>query len=368
MTRFAATPLALALLCGGAAASTATSGYISAPGRVDIAYSAGTQTLFISGGAEIRRYDMANGVFLSPIALTGQTGGMDISPDGKTLAIANFAGSPNSPYFSGQAYVDTIDLTTLSTQRYTLAGMGAGAGTFTTAFDKDGMLLVSGRFSGSGWADLQRLNLSTGQTTTLGSVRQDSMLSASADRSVIAVAESNISDGRWGYYTAGSASYSSQHVWYGLPEGGTSWFNFEIATSANGSQFAIPTYGGTFIGTGASVTPQIGTYAGVSPIGAAYSPTTDHLFLPFAMSNYIGEYDKDTLTEVARHTIAGHQFDWTGNHAFAEGRTKVSSDGTWLFSTIDDGIYFSAIPVPEPSSWVLMGLGLALIGWRSRRR
>ena len=76
-------------LFAAAPVMAASSGFIAADGRTDIAYDTARQVLYISGGAQLRRYDMAAQAFLSPIALGGTTMGMDISADGRFLAVAN---------------------------------------------------------------------------------------------------------------------------------------------------------------------------------------------------------------------------------------------------------------------------------------
>lgn len=341
----------------------AAQGFIDAPGRADIAFDSASHVLYISGTDELRRYDLSTNTYLDPIKLGGRTLGMDISPDGSTLAVANTA------YGNGSNYVDLVNLKTGTSSRVQFGQSFFGGGTFSVAYDSQGKLLVSSQFQGSGWTPLRQYDPTTQSTTTLGTVTQNVMLSASANRQVIGVAESNISDGRWGYYRTGDTSYVSQHQWYNQPQGGTTWFNFEIAVSPDGQQFAIPTYGGTFIGDKTEVKPLIGQYAGVSPIGVAYSPTNGDLFLPFANTDYLAEYNSKTLQEVARYTVPG-QFQWPGNFAFDNGRTKVSSDGAYVFSTLGNGVFYaSTSAVPEPGAVLQAAFGLlVLAGWLRRRR
>lgn len=334
------------------------SGFISAPGRTDVAYDTTRGILYISGDTSLRRYDMKSQTFLAPIELGGKTMGMDISPDGKTLAVANAVRG------ASQNYVDLVNLNTGASSRVGFNLDFYEGGTYTVAYDNQGKLLVSSLFQGSGWTPVRKYDPLTGTSINLGTVAAggpgSAMLTASADRSVIGVAESNISDGRWGIYQAGDTTYVSQHQYYDPVTGGTGWFNFEIGVSRDGSQFAIPTYGGTFVGDANSVVPTIGQYAGISPIGVAYSPLSDVVFFPFADANYIGAYDTETLTEIARIPVPGY-FNWTGNWAFVEGRSKVASDGSYLFSTLDTGVFFAELEiavVPEPATTWLVGIGL----------
>ena len=59
--------------------------------------------------------------------------------------------------------------------------------------------------------------------------------------------------------------------------------------------------------------------------------------------------------------------DYAGNAAFSQliGATTIDGVGvTYSF----DGTYTNVSAVPEPATWASLGLGLALLGWRLRRR
>ena len=48
-------------------------------------------------------------------------------------------------------------------------------------------------------------------------------------------------------------------------------------------------------------------------------------------------YDSVNLTKIAEYDLA-NMFDYPGNHAFVEGRLKVSRDGEFLFATVQNGV------------------------------
>ncbi len=85
----------LVVLIGGKqfahAASTAGVSLVSinAPDRVDMVYSSGQGVLFITSGSSILRYNVKTRSFLSAIDLGGSLNGIDLSPDGTTLAVAD---------------------------------------------------------------------------------------------------------------------------------------------------------------------------------------------------------------------------------------------------------------------------------------
>jgi hypothetical protein len=299
-------------------------GLVPAASRIDFAVDAPRHVLYISGTDQLLRYDLKAGVFLDPIELSGQTLGMDISPDGKFLAVANAVTN------AAQSHVDIVNLKTLVVKRiyFTLDFMEDG--TYTVAYDKAGRLLVSSRFQGSGSVPLRQVNVKRSHSTTLGLVMQDSMLTPSADHTWIAVAESNDSGGPYGRYTTGDTSYQSTYT--------TGWFNYEIGISRDGNQMAVPTYGGTYFTDSRTSFPPLGQYAGVQPVGVAYSPARDRVYFPFVQTNYIAEYDTATMTETHRWTVPS-TFGANGNWAFVSGRTKVSSDDKTLCTSVTGGVW-----------------------------
>jgi hypothetical protein len=320
--------LALAM-AGTAQAGTLASGLIPAEGRADIAFDSGHQVLYISGGAQVRRFDFATKTFLPPLALGGTTMGMDISADGKRLAVANASRGAN------ENFVDIVTLKTGKARRVSFPLAFAEGGTHAVAYDADGKLLVTSRFEGSGWTPMRRYDPVTGLSQELGSLSASAMVNPSPNHRYVAVAEGNNSSGPYGRYTTGDVSYQSTQS--------THWFLFDIAIASNGTQMAVPTYGGTFINDAKKTFPAVGG-SGQVPIGSAYSPAGDVVYFPFAQSNFVAEYDRKTMTERRRFTAPG-QFDWVGNGAFVEGRTKVSSDGRLLFVTLDDGVFYQELAV-----------------------
>lgn len=320
--------IALFAFAGIARAQDLPSGFIAAPGCKDIAYDESTQVLYISGGPEVRRYDMGTQTFLAPIALGGTTLGMDVSRDGRQLAIANGSRAASANF------VDILNFRTGRTRRVDFPLEFGEGGTYSVAFDADGKLLVTSKYEGSGWTPLRRFDPKTGVVDQLASLAVPAMLSPSSGHRFVAIAEGNISSGPFGRYKTGDASYHAT--------GALGWFLFEIGISPNGDQLAVPTYGGTFIDDRRKTFPSVGTYAGQTPIAAAYAPSGDVVYFPFAMSNYVAEYDRSTMTERRRFTVPG-QFDWTGNGAYVEGRAKVSADGRMLFVTLNGGVFYQTL-------------------------
>src|SRR5262249_2095841 len=125
---------------------------------------------------------------------------------------------------------------------------------------------------GSGWIPLRQLTPSTGQCTTLASVRQDTMLTPSGDANTIAFAEANISDGEWGLIDIPTGQIVRRQGY----TNGAGWDVWEIGTDRYGTQFALPTYDGTFVyDDNYQKIGTLGVYAGPQPIGLAYHPVEE---------------------------------------------------------------------------------------------
>ncbi|HWA02890.1 MAG TPA: hypothetical protein VG819_05100 [Rhizomicrobium sp.] len=81
--------LVLALFGAGPAA-LAEGTFVPAANRMDMAYDEIRHVLYISNGPELVRFQVSTKTMLDPIAIGGQLTGLDISPDGKTLAVEDY--------------------------------------------------------------------------------------------------------------------------------------------------------------------------------------------------------------------------------------------------------------------------------------
>ena len=327
---------AVLALCANSACADGT--FIAAANRTDMAVDTKRHMIYIANGTQVLRYDLTCNCQATPVTLGGSLKGMDLSPDGNTLAVADDINDGTN------AWVHLVDLDTLSDNKvtvplYTVQGIVEEVGTFSVAYAYDGSLLTTSEFPGSGWVPLRKLDPTTQQWTLLASVRQDTMLAPSANREVIGLAEANTSDGAWGVYYAESSTIVRRQ---GMD--GTAQFNYEIAASSNGSQFAIPTYRGTYLYSSVyQNTGTLGVYAGPRPIAAAYDPVRPQLYLPWLGTTEVRIYDTNTLAQVGRYDV-GQVFDSYG--AYVQGRTKLASDGSILVVSVAGGIQYINLLAP----------------------
>jgi hypothetical protein len=303
----------------------AAGAFIAAPKRVDMAYDGKRHILYITSADSVLRYSLISHSFLTPYKLSGDLRGIDISPDENTLAIAdhNLYG---------------IYLINLKTGKYERAiyPSSGDAGSFSVSFASNSLLLVTSSFNGSGWVPLRKCNLNTHKFTSIAEVNQDTILSPNADHTVIGFAESNSSDGPFGRYRVADGNLLRRNGY----DHGTGWFNYEIAVNHNGTQYAIPTFGGTILADkNLTKFAIVGKYNGGHPVGAAYNPTKDIVYFPWSGTSNVYAYDTNTLQKIGSYDFK-NIFPDTGNYAYVNGRAKVSKDGRYLFVSVKDGVRY----------------------------
>jgi hypothetical protein len=293
------------------------------------------EVLYITSGGSVLRYSLVSGDFLSSFDLGGDLAGIDISPNGKTLAVADRTRTDTN------VWIHLINLETGNAGKILFPRASGEGGTFAVAFGSDGNLLITATFEGSGSVPLRRYNPANGVTVELATIRQNSMVTSSSDRNFIGFEESNVSDGRFGRYRVSDGTLIRKEGY----TDGTAWFNYEIGVNRNGTQYALPTYGGCFI-TDASLVKQktLGEYAGPQPIGVVYSPLEDIVYFAWATTTEVRAFDTNTFEQIAAYDFE-HEFKHTGNQAFDQGRLRISKDGTLLFATVEGGVRYIRIDI-----------------------
>ncbi len=332
--------------------------FIPAAERVDAVFDTARDRVYVStSSGQVLRYNLQAGSFASAFNLGGSLRGMALSPDGQTLVVAD------SSTQGTQNRIHAIDLTNDSVRQIAFNKGSYESGTYSVAFADANTVLTTSRFSGSGGVPMRKVNLTTGTAVSIANVRQDTMLAASADMSAVAYAQGNISSGPFGRYNTAAGTFEGS---------GTGWSAFEIGVSRNASQFAVPSYSGMFVydyDDGFNFREKIGVYANNSPIGVVYSPTRDIMYTAWydwdGSDDGIYAYNTNSLTRI--ETIDPNvSLSWVGNHAFGQGRLRISDDGSILLATVNGGVH--AYAVPEPVSLLVLTLAVPIILKRKRKR
>ncbi len=262
--------------------------------------------------------------FTTPYILTGTLKGLDLSPDGRTLIVADASGTATN------IGVHVIDLATGQSRRAACPNSAGEGGTFAVAFGNDGAALVTSR---GGMCPLRRYDpVSDTWTVVANWLRQDAMVSSSGDGSTLIIAESGTSNGPMDIYDVATRTI--------LRTGSTGHFNYEAAASRDGALMALPTYFGTLIyDRSFNLVTTIGTYAGAQPSGAAFHPAADAVFFPFVTTTYVRAYSTTTWQLLGQFDFK-QTFTTPGNHAFGNGRIRISPDGQVIFATVPGGVSY----------------------------
>lgn len=301
-------------------AARAADAFLSIPDRADVAYDDARSVLYISAGDRIERYKPDTGEMLSPIVLGGQLAGMDISPDGNTLAVAD----------TMLAGIHTVDLVTDATSTIVFPGSPAGAGTWEIAYADDGRLLASGT-----GVTLWRYDPITGLAPEFPSLEWNQNhftgpkehLAASADRSTIGIVSTD-NFGHWSEYSSDSDTLIEHSTGWG-------WTAWDVSGNSDGSQFAICTNSNI-----ALVSPGSDDYTlldAAVPFGAKFSPSTSSVFAPTYDSSQMLEYDADDGSVLSTYDL-GRQIGWNYDGVFYWPRMAVAQDNSLVFCTVPGGV------------------------------
>ena len=301
-----------------AAAPNAAGVFIPAPYRADMVHDPKRNLLYISAGDSVLRYQMDSNTFLSPLVLGGDLRGIDIAPDNDRLAVADATDK------NGSIGIYLVDLKTGTNARVTFRAENLEGGTYAVAFGADGGVWITSTFHGSGSVPLRKYDPLTRHVIATQRIRQDTMLAASADREFIAYAEANISSGEYGRFRCRATQLQ--------PPLQANAFLYEIGISRDGTQLAVPTGNGVMLS--GSAVQKIDEK---ETLGVAYHPQRDFVFLARAGISTIAVYETTTYTMV-KELDFGDKFGWMGNQAFKQGRLRLSSDGKFIFCTVQGGV------------------------------
>jgi len=290
---------------------------IPAPGRVDMVHDAKRNLFYITAGNSVLRYDLASKAFLTPLVLSGSLRGIDISADYNLLAIADATEK------DGRIWIHLVDLTTGTNSRAGFPARNGETGTFSVAFGADGGVWISSSHNNYGMVPLRKYRPGSQAGTEIADVYGSTMLAASANRQIIAFAQSGMTPGLYGRFDCRTTQ---------LPEPLRVPFSvYEIGINREGAQLAVPGYNEVAVFGLATNLPLRET------LGVVYHPARDLLFVVQSGSSVVSVFETTAFTRIKQFEF-GKPFEWTGNRAFQQGRLRISSDGKLLFCTAEGGV------------------------------
>ena len=150
-------------MCHQAGTTFAAGTFVSAPNRVDMVHDPARDILYITSGSNVLRYHLGSDAFLAPFQLSGSLRGIDLSPDGNKLIVADGSRSETN------VWVHVIDLPSGASTRAFFPRAFYEGGTYAVAFGADGAALITSNFEGSGWVPLRRFDPATGAAREISS-------------------------------------------------------------------------------------------------------------------------------------------------------------------------------------------------------
>ncbi len=303
--------------------ATAEGTFLSAPGRNAVVVDDHRGLLYVTNDDSVLRYDYVRKTFLRPFVVGGTLVGMDISPDGQTLAVADAEWQGDADL--GTNCVHLIDLDTGVDDVLEFALEPGEGGTWRTVFGADGSLFVSSRAAGASLLPLKRVDFESGEIEVLAWVAPDAALATSADRNVVGIT-CWTATGPWAYYTVSTGV---------LTTGGTSGHqNFDMAVNEDGTQFAFPVdrlrvFTASLVQT-ASLDP---------PLGACYGPASGTLWAAGNGTRFVTGYDSRNFGVVR---VLDFEQPFTATTASVMGWTVIatSKDESVLAATSAGGARF----------------------------
>lgn len=331
----------VALLVGLSSSAIAGARFVSTASSYDMVYDDVAGILYITNGSDVLRYSVSSGSFLPPFQIGGTLlRGIDLSPDRRTLAVADLD-DEDAPWPDGATcWIYLIDTATGQVTKRTFTGCNnIEGGTYSVAFGSDGDLLVTTTVAGSGSAPLRKYDMTTGEfTTVIDFISQDGMLSASADRSVIAWEESNNSSGPFGRYRVSDGDIIHRTGY----DYGTAAPNYSVASNRNGTQYIV-LFGQVWNYKGASIYNADMIKTGIIledtaglPGNAVYDSVRDVLYVSWVGTTKVRAYDTNTLGLIREFDMRG-QFS---QGAYGVGRLRTAQDGSLLFAIVPNGISY----------------------------
>src|SRR4030095_2172412 len=134
---------------------------IPAPNRVDVVHDAARDVLYISGGTNVLRYHLGSASFLSAFQFPANSNlkGVDLSPDGNILVVADRTGSAT------HVWVHVINLLDDTVSTVQFARAYAEDGTWAVAFGGDDAAIITSTTMGSALVPFRRYVPATGEAT-----------------------------------------------------------------------------------------------------------------------------------------------------------------------------------------------------------
>jgi hypothetical protein len=302
----------------------------------DMVYDPARDLVYITNGTQVLRYSVSGGNFLTPITLGGKLFGIDLSPDGNTIAVADDSSTKTTGSSSySTIHVDLVNADTLVDVKSKTTADYSVSGTDMVAYSADGSLLVTEREDCCSGAEPLLERLPNGAWQHIGNdqgsdlmVSTGTALSASGDGKVIGFEEPWDSPGSWGTYAP-----ATHTLYFNLTQSNPSFFG--IAVNDKNTQTIVYSGKADVYDQNHQFVTSIGGTGLDRPAGVAYHPVKALAYLPWYDTSEVRVYDMSTFQLKTTYKFVN---TFPSTNAFNSVRTRLSPDGSLLMVAVDGGV------------------------------
>jgi hypothetical protein len=301
------------------------------------------QILYITTqSGTVERYDVTTKEFLSPWAIGGTLGGVDVTPNGDTVLVSDRSYDTTTDV----GYIHRVDALSgiVTTLEFPLDGRETGS--WDVVAMNNGKAFFTADFEGSGWVPLHELDLATDTIVDRPSstfsgpneVRQRTWLYRNANHSVMLGLESNISSGPVFSYFADTDSFiAGADLGFYPGETARSIFhsNGSGSISRDGQWLAIeiePTNEVWILDLALS---NIATKLSGIEGGVIFDPYQDLLYGLDTVNDEVIVFDTNSWSEIERIDVCE---DLLATQAFDEGVLSFDPLNSTVYVSVSGGI------------------------------
>lgn len=284
---------------------------------IDLAVHESKRILYVTAGQKVLRFCTSSGQRFADIELDGNLGGVDVSADGRFLAVADRSKAGDHVRFF------LVDLTDGTTQTVRYPASWDVSGVHSVAFGSDGAVYLT--VSGSNWHPLRRYNIASKTTFDIMTVYANTMLAPSGDRRYVGMVQPQ----------SPSDVFRLSVETFDVTHARAANVHRELALSTDGQRIAVPGYQFCdFFDTNMAITGRInsGLAAGF-PVTAGYSAPDSVWIMPWGGGGSVRVVDASgTILPGSWTTEATFNLlhaPYTGG-----GRIRVTSDGAFVYITV----------------------------------
>ncbi len=283
--------------------------------------------VYLSAGANVLRYSMASKTYLAPYVLGGNLRGLDVSADGKWLVVADHDGTTASNW------VHVVNLETDQTRKVSFPRAVDESHTEFAVFGSDGRAVISSSNR------LRSLNV-TNDHVVVRNVSETYQIAASASRDVLALA--GVENGNGSVY---SYSVALTNLQPGSYNDGRTLTGVGMERRENQS-VAVSRGQAIFLSSLKQPVHTLGDGITDGPLGAAYNPLVNRVYVPWMNTPEVRVYDTDTFTEITRYTTGTSPY--VAGVSNRTGQAQVTRSGDLLFVTATYGVRYIKLTAQLP--------------------